>query len=199
MKCEEASDWFGIYHDLPESSPERLAVDLHIAGCPDCAEEFRLWEESAELIRELPLLEEMEEYGAAGDSLNRQVMDRIYTEQAWYMPAVRKTYAFTHGFRLKVAWLLAVLLTVFGSAFLYTTWNRLSHGDKTAVGVLQSPDTIALIDSAGTQTVVVPVASLGDPVVLHVSPVMPEYWVALSLLGVIAMLLILNWFSRVRS
>lgn len=198
MNCDQATEWFGIFRDLPEDSPERLAVDLHVAGCPDCAEQLRLWEESAELIRCLPLEEDTdaEERTWIADSLNRQVMDRIYAEQSWYMPAVHRTYAFTSGFRKKVAFLLSVLLAVFGCGFMYTAWNRMSGGDGGA-----EPDAEAVFasDEFGVQTVNVPVASLSDPVVLHVSPAMPEYWVALSLLGMIMMLLILNWFSRVRS
>lgn len=196
MKCEEAASWFGVYRDLPDSAPERIGVDIHIAGCPACAEEFRLWEESAELIKGFPLADETEERNGIADSMNRKVMDRIYTEQSWYMPAVRRTYAFTNAFRRKVALMLAGLLSLFGCAFLYTAWNRLNGGDG-AGGVIDSGMTFASLDGM-TQTVEVPTASLGDPVVLHVSPAMPEYWVALSMLGVIMMLLTLNWFSRVR-
>ncbi|MBW5446622.1 hypothetical protein GE107_11175 [Cohnella sp. CFH 77786] len=199
MNCEEISEWFGIYRDFPEFAPERLAVDSHVAGCPDCAEQFRLWQESAELIRELPFAEEAEESIWVSDGLNRQVMDRIYAEQAWYMPAVRKTYAFTNGFRKKVAVLMAALLAVFGCAFLYTAWNRLSGEEGRPTGVMETASVMSSGVGDGIQTVDVPVASLSDPIVLHVSPVMPEYWVALSLLGMIMMLLILNWFSRVRS
>lgn len=199
MKCEEASEWFSVYRELPESSPERLAVDAHIAGCPECAEQFRWWDESADLISRLPMMDEIETGDWQSDSINRDVMNRIYTEQSWYMPAVRKTYAFTQGFRMKIAVLLSGLLALFGCAFLYTAWNRLSGGDGHAVGVMESANAYSIGDGVSAQTVVVPVASLSDPIVLHVSPSMPEYWVALSLLGMIMMLLILNWFSRVRT
>ncbi|WP_276351589.1 anti-sigma factor family protein [Cohnella caldifontis] len=194
MNCEQVTEWLGIYRDLPEDSPERLAVDLHVAGCADCAEQFRLWEESAELIRGLPLDDDELERTWVSDSLNRQVMDRIYSEQAWYMPAARRTYAFSSGFRKKVAAVLAALLAVFCGSFLYTAWKHMTAGNDTPE-VLDATGSL----SSGFQTVDVPVASLSDVYALHVSPVMPEYWVALSLLGMIMMLLILNWFSRVRS
>jgi hypothetical protein len=45
----------------------------------------------------------------------------------------------------------------------------------------------------------VPVASISDPFVLKVVPAFPQYYVALSLLGIIMTLLILNWLSRTRS
>ncbi|TJY44334.1 hypothetical protein E5161_02815 [Cohnella pontilimi] len=195
MKCEQISEWIAEYRDFPEDSHERLAVDLHIPGCAACAEEFRLWEESAELIRALSGADQLEDPNLPSRELNQSVMSRIYSEQSWYMPAIRRTYAFSFAFRRTVALLLAGLLAIFGSAFLYTAWNRIA-GDQGSPG--------GLMESAGTFdgqsiTVDVPVASLSDPVVLHVTPVMPEYWVALSMLGMIMTLLILNWFSRVRS
>lgn len=199
MKCEEVSEWLGAYRDLPEMSPERLALESHIAGCPDCKEEFRLWEESTELIRQLPLIEDAARANDVSSRINRDVMNRIYAEQSWFMPAVRKTYTFTNGFRMKIAVMLAGLLTLFGTAFLYTAWNRISGGDNRFVGVMEATNAIAIDNNSGIQTMLVPVASLSDPIVLAVTPAMPEYWVALSLFGMIMMLLILNWFSRVRT
>jgi anti-sigma factor RsiW len=200
MKCEQISEWIGEYRDMPGDSPERLAVDLHVAECADCAEEFRLWEESAELIRGLSESDNSEDYVRVPDGVSRQVMTRIYSEQSWYMPAVRRTYAFTFGFRRKVAFTLAALFAVFGCAFLYTAWNRISGGEGNTSGVMETANALATGGDFGHPvTVDVPVASLSDPIVLHVTPLMPEYWVALSMLGMIMTLLILNWFSRVRS
>lgn len=198
MRCEEAAAWFGVYSDLPAHAPERLAVDAHIAECPDCAKQFRSWQESADWIGRLPQFEAAEQGADVTDRVSRSVMDRIYAEQSWYLPAVRKTYAFTYAFRRKVASLLAGLLAVFGCAFLYTAWSRFSSGGDQTAGTMDSSFSM-MGDGTGIQTVVVPVASLSDPIVLRVTPAMPEYWVALSLLGMIMMLLILNWFSRVRA
>lgn len=93
---------------------------------------------------------------------------------------------------------MAGLLAMFGCAFLYTAWNRFSGEEAGASGTMDS--TFAMMgEGTGLQTVVVPVASLSDPIVLRVTPAMPEYWVALSLLGLVMMLLITNWFSRVRA
>ncbi len=193
MNCDQAAEWFGIYHDLPISSPERMAVGRHVAECAECAEQFRLWEESSEMIKHFPFADDSIEDGWTAARINSQVMDRIYAENSWFMPAVRKTYAFSSGFRKKVAMLLASLLAVFGCGFLYSVWNRYSGSYDPAA------ETVPVAGGAGSQTVEVPVASLSDPIVLHMSPVIPEYWVALSLLGMIVMLLMLNWLSRVRT
>jgi hypothetical protein len=192
MNCEQASEWLGIYHDLPDSSPERMAVDDHIAGCADCREQFRLWEESTEIIKRLSLADAEIESEQVASRISNRVMDRIYAEDSWFMPAVRKTYAFSGSFRLRVALLLAALFAIFSCGFLYSVWKR--YGSSNQWG----SDTFASV-GFGAQTVEVPVASLSDPIVLKMTPEMPEYWVALSLLGMIMMLLMLNWFSRVRS
>ena len=103
MKCEEAGEWFGIYRDLPEDSAERLAVDMHVRECAECSEEFKIWEESALLIQELPFDDVQEDEPVTTAWMNQNVMNRIYTEQSWYMPTVRRTYSFTFAFRRKVA------------------------------------------------------------------------------------------------
>ncbi|QMV44393.1 anti-sigma factor family protein [Cohnella cholangitidis] len=197
MKCEEAVEWFGIYRDLPGDSADRIAVDLHVQSCSECAEEFRMWEESAELIHELPFNEaDTDNERVASAWLNQNVMNRIYAEQKWYMPTVRRTYSFSFGFRRKIALVLAAMFTLFVCGFLYTVFspdggvsNKRSGADAFAVSH-QYGDSIHLD---------VPVASLSDPIMLNVSPAMPEYWVALSIVGMVMTLLILNWFSRVRS
>ncbi|RKP57041.1 hypothetical protein D7Z26_03370 [Cohnella endophytica] len=199
MKCEEAGEKFGIYRDLPENSEERLAIDRHVQTCSACAEEFQMWEESAMLIQELPMTEADEEEEITSAWVNQNVMNRIYAEQSWYMPAVRRTYSFSYGFRRKVAGILAALFALFVCGFLYTLYGRL-HGNTDGSGFLRSANAF----SAGHQAsdsihFDVPMASLSDPIMLNVSPAMPEYWVALSIVGMIMTLLILNWFSRVRS
>jgi hypothetical protein len=187
MKCNEAGEWFGIYQDLPEDSPERLAVDLHVSECSQCAEEFSMWEESALLIHELPLNNEEQEEAITYEWVNQNVMSRIYAEQSWYMPTVRRTYSFSFAFRKRVAGILAALLAVFVCGFLYTVFGGASGVNVDGSGVR---DTVQLD---------IPVASLSDPIMHNVTPAMPEYWVALSMLGMIMTLLILNWLSRVRS
>jgi hypothetical protein len=201
MNCEEAGQWFGEYWDLPEGSPERLAVDKHISECASCKEEFRIWEESAVLIHELPLDDRLFEEPVMAQSVNDNVMNRIYAEQSWFMPAVRRTYAFSYGFKRKVAILLAGLLAVFVCGFLYTTFGNISNSNEHFSGVMETANAFSSSHKFGGNSMhlEIPVASLSDPFVLDVSPAMPEYWVALSMIGIVMTLLIMNWISRVRS
>ncbi|WP_239614183.1 anti-sigma factor family protein [Cohnella mopanensis] len=197
MKCEDAIEWFGVYRDLPDDSADRLAIDMHVQRCKECAEEFQIWEESAQLIQELPINEADEENEQIASAwLNQNVMNRIYSEQKWYMPTVRRTYSFSFGFRRKVAGVLAAMFVLFVCGFLYTVFSPVGgvsgkHSGAEAFAVShQYGDSIHLD---------VPMASLSDSIMLNVTPSMPEYWVALSIVGMVMTLLILNWFSRVRS
>jgi hypothetical protein len=199
MNCDEAGEWFGIYQDLPEDSAERLAVDLHVNDCSQCAEEFRIWEESALLIQEIPLNDEEQEEPISSEWVNQNVMNRIYAEQSWYMPTVRRTYSFSFAFRKRVASILAALLAIFVCGFLYTVFGRASGANGS--GVVDTMNVLASSRQFGDSVHLdnFPVASLSDPVMYNITPAMPEYWVALSMLGMIMTLLILNWLSRVRS
>ncbi len=194
MKCEEAAEWFGIYGDLPENSADKLAVDLHVQSCKDCEEEFRIWEESTLLIHELPLDDDQDYVPISSMQINQKVMDRIYSEQSWYMPATRRTYAFSFLFRKRVAGVLAMLLALFVCGFLYAAFGNGTMNGR------DSANAFAVSHQYGDDIRLdIPVASLSDPMILNVSPAVPEYWIAFSIVGMIMTLLILNWFSRVRS
>lgn len=198
--CGLIQERFVDYWDGAADPADRLLIEEHLEGCPDCAEEFRLWEESTKLIRDMQLDDDYIEDVATAAEVNQNVMNRIYAEQSWFMPAIRRTYAFSGGFRLKVGGMLASLLAVFLCGLGYVIFDRMNGSNSPATGVMETADAYG----AGSQMpssvfVDVPVASLSDPIVLHVNPVMPEYWVAFALLGILVTLLIMNWFSRVRA
>ncbi|EXX91292.1 hypothetical protein BG53_03735 [Paenibacillus darwinianus] len=201
MKCEEAQELFGVYWDLPEKDPEREVLEKHLLHCEPCAEEFRMWEESESMIRNLTT--EQPSIGPV-DHVNRGVMNRIYAEDNWFMPVKERTYQFTGAFRRKLAAVIACCLAMFSSAFFYLVFGR--PADSSAVEVEKLT---GLLDTANasSQTAAIsldfyqdiPVASISDPLVLQVVPTVPQYWVALSLLGMIMTLLTINWISRTRA
>lgn len=196
MKCDEISDWIGLYHDMPEDAPEKLAFDEHIRTCECCAEELRLWDESAELIRLLPTEDIELDQSASVSAIKQNVMGRIYAEESWYMPAARRSYAFTASFKRRVAGVLAGVFALFTIGLLYTLYTSAMHDSS---GFAESASAFSASHRFTNSLVLeVPVASLSDPFVLQVSPTMPAYWIALSLYGLIMTLLILNWFARVR-
>lgn len=201
MKCIDAHNIFGAYWELSEDDAERQALDRHMLKCEACAEQFRLWEESEELIR---ILSEEDDFIGPSEHINRGVMERIYAEQSWLMPVAHKSYQFSKSFRRNLAIVIAACLAMFACAFFVFVFDQ-----EGGVQHAQIADLSGLIEpvnaSGGAMTIhagfyaEVPVASISDPFVLQIVPAFPQYYVALSLLGIIMTLLILNWLSRTRS
>jgi hypothetical protein len=201
MNCQEAQELFGLYWDMDHENPERLALQAHLLICEDCAEEFQIWEESESMIRSLS-----SEDALAGpfDHVNRSVMDRIYSEQSWFMPVKNRTYHFSPSFRRNIAAVIACCMAMFVCGFFY-----LAFGTSADTSSTQLANVTGLLDTANAASNVstisadfykdVPVASISDPLVLQVVPTVPQYWVALSIFGMIMTLLILNWLSRTKS
>jgi len=199
MTCEHVQQLLAARWELPEGSDERRRVEGHVAECPACAELFRLWEASNALIRDGTGEAAETEAPEADGHLAEAVMNRIYAEQRWAMPAIRKTYAFSYGFRLRALVCATLLLVLFVTGFGYSLMDRMSGGDRSMTGVLETAHAFAAGRETEMLLVDVPVASLNDTFAYYVTPSAPEYWVALSLFGAIAMLLVLNWLNRVRA
>ncbi|SFF05400.1 hypothetical protein SAMN05216378_4896 [Paenibacillus catalpae] len=200
MKCDDVQDKFDIFGNLSEEDVEREAMEAHLLDCEHCAEQYRLWEESEEMIRQLS--EEDEVVSAQMEHVNRNVMDRIYAEQSWLLPVSQKSYHFSPSFRRNLAIVLSACLTVFVCSLIFFI-----NGNENGTSEEKMAQLTGLMDTAnasGSEFVIsaefeVPVASVSDPFVLQVVPSFPQYWVALSLLGVVMSLLILNWLSRTRN
>ncbi|MCA0754399.1 zf-HC2 domain-containing protein [Paenibacillus sp. N4] len=201
MKCNEAQEKFGEYWDLSEQDHERKAIDLHLLECEACAEQFRVWEESEDLIR---FLSEEEKFLGPTEHVNRSVMERIYAEDSWLMPASHKSYQFTKSFRRNLAIIIAACMAMFVSAFVVFVFDHEGGASKVEISELSGLMDTANVSGDGVVVTAgffaeVPVASISDPFVLKVVPAFPQYYVALSLLGIVMTLLILNWLSRTRS
>jgi hypothetical protein len=200
MNCNDAQDKFCEYWDLSEHDGDRIAIDAHLHECKACAEEFRLWEESDDMIRFLT--EEDDSFGPT-EHVNRSVMDRIYAEQSWLMPVPHKSYQFSKSFRRNIALIIAACLAMFASAFFVFIFDNQGGVSQAEIAELSGLMDTANASGDGLITAgfyaEVPVASISDPFVLKVMPAFPQYYVALSLLGIIMTLLILNWLSRTRS
>jgi len=202
MNCEQAQQWFGLVWDLPEDDPERVAFEAHLAECGRCAEEFRIWDESESMLRRLQIAEAAHE---PDERINRSVMERIYAEDFWLMPVKERTYRWSDSFRRGVAAAMACCLALFFSAFVYMAVGSLQKASTEAqiARLTGTIDTVSAIDGATPISIEfyqdVPVASISGPVVLSVVPTYPQYWIALSILGMIMTLLTINWFTRVRN
>lgn len=200
MKCAEVQDKFALYWDMPEDDPDRIEMEAHLLDCQECAELFGVWEESELLIREYS--EESLPIGPS-DHVRRSVMDRIYAEQSWFMPVPSKSYQFSKSFRRNIAILIAACMAMFACAFFVFVFDYREAPTKAEMQAMTGLiDTVNASGDAKMWTAgfyaEVPVASISDPFVLQVVPTFPQYYVALSLLGLVMALLILNWLSRTR-
>jgi hypothetical protein len=200
MKCDEVRELLADYWELPEGDWNRRRIADHAKGCLHCREELEMWGESALLIQSIDFDDEpnLAERGAVSSS----VMDRIYKDESWRMPVTEKLYAIPHRLRVRLMSLIAGCLAMFGCAFLYYVTNPypasyMPSSGVMSVGALGGSDGMEF-SIAGVEGV--PVASIGDPIVLGLSVVdsYPNYLFVLSLLGLICALLTMNWLARVR-
>jgi len=199
MKCLDVQQSFGVYWDLPEDDSERQAVDEHLLTCEECREEFRIWEESEQLIRQFS---EYDDETGPVDHVNRGVMDRIYAEQSWFMPVQSRSYQFTKTFRRNTAAIIACCMAMFICGLFFLL---MGNDDSSSIEVAKLTGLLETANAASDASLIgndfyadVPVASISEPIVLNVVPTIPQYWIALSLLGMVMTLLILNWLSRTR-
>ncbi|CAM3971190.1 hypothetical protein L1N85_04140 [Paenibacillus alkaliterrae] len=201
MNCNDAQERFGEYWDLSEQDDDRKAIDRHLLECNSCKEQFRLWEESEDMIR---FLSEEDELIGPTEHVNRNVMERIYAEESWLMPIPHKSYQFSKSFRRNFALIVAACMAMFACAFFVFVFDNEEGASQAQVAELSGLMDTANVSGDGLVITAgifaeVPVASISDPFVLKVVPAFPQYYVALSLLGIIMTLLILNWLSRTRS
>jgi len=201
MNCTEVQSLFGSYWDLSQDNDSRAKMDEHLEHCDKCAEEFRFWEESEQLIRDFS-----DDNYTVGplDHINRSVMNRIFEEQAWIAPVSGKSYTFTKQFRRNLALIVAACMAIFGCSLFVILFQQQKHAGGTDLHVMSGlMDTgIASAEKASFASGFyseVPIASISDPFVLKIVPAFPQYYVALSLLGLVMALLLLNWISRTRS
>lgn len=200
MKCLEVQQSFGAYWDLMEEDEERKSIDEHLRSCVTCSEEFRIWEESEQLIRFFS--EHDEEIGPI-DHVNHDVMDRIYADQSWLIPASNRSYQFSKAFRRNVTAIVACCMAIFvcGLFYLLTGSSSTTSTDVAKLtGLIETANASSDVSLISADFYAdVPVASISDPIIINIVPTVPQYWVALSILGIIMTLLILNWFSRTRN
>lgn len=203
MKCDEVRERIVEYGEWPENDWNRRRVDEHVKGCRACAEELRLWQESASLIQAIDFEADVEALRERG-RMSSSVMNRIYADESWRLPVNEKLYAIPHRLRIRLMSLIAGCLAMFGCAFLYymmepePTTSYVPSSGVLSVSALGGSENAGLA-LAGLDGI--PVASIGDPIILGLPVVdsYPDYLLVLSLIGLICALLTLNWLARIRT
>ncbi|MDF2715424.1 MAG: hypothetical protein K0R28_2349 [Paenibacillus sp.] len=200
MKCQDVQEWLGAYWDLPEHDDRRQAVDEHIRHCASCREEFEIWEESTELIRNT--------VGSADRRIeyvpvSSQVMSRIYADESWRIPVPQRLYAFTYKMRRNLTAVVALCMTLFVFGFVLSIMGVGAEDKSPRYGMkpVASVSTDVQTVSGKAKALPVATASLKDPYMVKMGPFrsVPDYMVVVSLLGLTGTILIMNWLSRTKT
>lgn len=206
MKCEEIQELFGVYFDLPEDDERRALVEEHIRSCESCREEFEMWEESTDLIK-LAQEEDMEPFLYTSPPVTEQVMSRIYKSEGWRMPVSNRIYSIPFKLRRNLTAIIAFCLAMFIISFVHTLidGNGSAESVSNNYGINQAAKaTVNPANSLNVHTMSrTTLASVGptiiDPVKIGPIRTVPDYFLSLSILGLISTLLIMNWLSRTRA
>lgn len=203
MNCKQVDELLHTYWQLDEENPLRIEIEAHLFDCEQCAANLDL-----EPIA-FPVLEDEEQLLSSSNALHssahisENVMKRIYEEEAWYMPITSKRYQFTKSFRRNVALIIASCLAMFSIALFMFIFNY--YKDTSAIPTAKVSGLVDVANastSGGVYTAIytssIPVASISDPIVMQVVPTFPQYYVALSFVGIVMTLLVMGWFTRTR-
>lgn len=202
MNCHRIQEKLSVYWDLPADDPTRRMIDYHMHHCPDCSAEFMIWRESNELIRSAG---EIELSPSSDMELSRQVLERIYQEEAWLRPVLHKSKLrqFVRSWRLTAAASAVACITIFLCSILYlaaTGSMSVSPSYESITGFV--PAASAADEDGAFQAVNlymdVPVASISDPIVLKVNHGIPYHLIAIPLIAFMGALLLASWLSATR-
>ncbi|WP_409346622.1 anti-sigma factor family protein [Paenibacillus sp. MBLB4367] len=207
MKCEDIQELFGDYFDLPETDLKRLCVDEHVRRCKVCAEQFEIWEESLLLIqtaaRDIPSSSK-ESY-----LISNQVMDRIYKDESWRIPIADRIYAIPYRIRRNLTAVLSFCLALFLFSFMYTfaggdlfrkdEAQSSSYGFHQAAKASEERNTSINVSNIPKFAMASTSGRVIEPMKLGPIHTYADYLLAISILGLISSLLIMNWLSRTRS
>jgi hypothetical protein len=208
MKCDDIQELFGIYFDIPDDDIRRKCVDEHILRCRVCAEEFEIWLESTNLIRSMHEIPPMHRKSTP---ITDKVMNRIYEDESWRIPVTDRIYQIPYKLRRNLTAIIALFLAVFVVSFLfnlvYPSHSNLSVEELSPSGFNQVASAAGVRSGGGIEsnTNGISQTAVASTTALIVEPIKlsyihtPNYWLALSLLGLISALLTMNWLSRTRS
>jgi hypothetical protein len=208
MKCDDIQELFGIYFDIPDDDIRRKCVDEHILRCRVCAEEFEIWLESTNLIRSMHEIPPMQRKSTP---ITDKVMNRIYEDESWRIPVTDRIYQIPYKLRRNLTAIIALCLAVFVVSFLfnlvYPSHSNLSAEEVSPSGFNQVASAAGVISVGGLESTTngISQTAVASTTALIVEPIKlsyihtPNYWLALSLLGLISALLTMNWLSRTRS
>ncbi|WP_379129241.1 anti-sigma factor family protein [Paenibacillus sp. sgz500958] len=195
MNCREAQDSIPLLWDAPPTHAKRIILERHIAGCPYCAAEWEVWQESSLLMQDMK--EEISFERA--EAVNARVMERIYLESPWLMPGDGKTAGNSAIFRRRISLWIACFLAVFLCSFLYFTMFK-APGNMmiSESGIVDTGVAGIEVNWTSAYPETAPESGVIEPFVVSMGPSHPQYWMVLSALGIVLSVVSLTRLNRYR-
>jgi hypothetical protein len=201
MNCNEFTGLLAEYWDLPDNDIRKVSANRHLSTCPTCREEFEIWKTSTDWIQ---FSRETEQAGDSYKPISTDVMSRIYKDESWRLPITFRSYTFSYKVRRNIMATFAFFMAIFIVTFInsLTGGSELSTDFNEMTGIIDTAHADELnIDANPTVFDGMPVASISAPTILSMGPIQTytDYLLALSIIGFVITLLIMNWLSRLRA
>lgn len=201
MNCRDMQELLGKYWDLPENDLRRTAVSEHIRKCQLCANEYKIWQESAQWITHAG--KELSDMPTSS-SVKSAVMNRIYAEEQWRRPVTERRYSLTRRATMALRASVAACFMIFVFSFVFAIFEQpeeqSAYAFRPGVVPVMSAEQSGVYDPDILQHDA-PTASVTAPFILELDTgqAQPNYLIVLSIIGVVFTLLIMSWLSRLRS
>ena len=204
MKCEEVHERLAEYWDLPEQDERRLELDLHFEHCASCKQEFTIWQESTELIRNEPSLHGIKLKEDEPFRISQGVMEQIYAAESWKKPITERIYNLPYTLRRNLTIVFALCLSLFAFGFIFALlFDHTSITPDSSNGIVLQDVASASGSGNGESklSLAYATASISEPLLLSTGflHTYPDYLIVLSLLGFAVILLIMNWINNIRA
>jgi anti-sigma factor RsiW len=176
---------------MEDDDPLRDAVEAHVKECAACAAEFSIWQDSLSCIRQ-SAEEVPAEIIPEPRTINR-VMERIYQEDPWTRPVSHRIVHRNVWFQRTAAFVAAACMFFFLYALADIALTETSSGEAGLDKVTGLVPTASAAENETMNLVLeVPLASISDPVVVVAAPRVPDWFIALAVIGLTISLLLLN-------
>jgi hypothetical protein len=199
MNCNEFTEVLAEYWDLPDNDIRKVSANRHLNTCLACCDEFEIWKTSTNLIQ---FSRETDQSVDLYKPISTNVMNRIYNDESWRLPVTLRNYTFSYKVRRNIMATFALFMAVFLVTFISSLTSGSEISTDFNTGIIDTAHANELnIDADPTMFDGMPVASISAPTILRMGPIQTytDYLLALSILGFVFTLLIMNWLSRIRA
>jgi hypothetical protein len=136
--------------------------------------------------------------------MSERVMSRIYRDESWRVPVANRIYRISYRTRRLLTLTLSFFLAMMSMSLYFAMTDSQPEQEVVfapIVPVASAESGGGLQLTSGSVLEGIPVASISDPLLITFGSVDtgPNYWLALSLLGLVSTLLIMNWLARIRA